>query len=142
MLAAALTTVAAALFTGGAIYVNVAEQPARQTLEDGAMLAQWQASYRRAAPMQGGLALVGTALGCLAAYQSGDWRWLAVAGFLFANWPYTLIAIKPVNDALQRLSLSTPGPEARRLIANWGKLHAARSALGALAVFFCICAAS
>jgi hypothetical protein len=141
MLAAALTTVTAALFTGAAIYVNVAEQPARQALEDGAMLAQWQASYRRAAPMQGGLALLGTALGCLAAYRSGDWRWLAVACFLFANWPYTLILIKPVNDALRR-STSPPGPDARRLIANWGRLHAARSALGALAVLISIFAAN
>ena len=86
--------------------------------------------------------MLGTALGCQAAYPLGDWRWLAVACFLFVNWPYTLIVIAPVNDALRRLSTSIPGPDARRLIANWGRLHAARSALWALAVLICICAAN
>jgi Anthrone oxygenase len=141
MLAGELTTVAAALFTGAAIYINVAEQPARQALAAAAMLAQWQASYRRAVLMQASLALIGGALGCLAAYQRGDARWLLAGILLLANWPYTLICIKPVNDALDRLPAAEAEPAARRLIASWGRLHAGRSGLGAAAVLVCVWAA-
>ena len=142
MLAASVTTIAAALFTGAAIYVNVAEQPARLALGDAAMLTQWQESYRRAAVMQGGLALFATAMGLAAAYRHGDWRWLVAALLMFANWPYTLLWVKPTNDALNRPGGATAGPEARRLIVRWGWLHAGRSALGVAALGFCLWAAS
>jgi hypothetical protein len=110
MLAGELTTVAAALFTGAAVYINVAEQPARQALAAAAMLAQWQASYRRAGLMQASLALLGGALGYLVAYQDGDARWLLAGALLLANWPYTLLCIKPNNDALERLAASGRAP--------------------------------
>jgi anthrone oxygenase-like protein len=138
MLAGHLTIVAAALFTGAAIYINVAEQPARQGLAPGPMLAQWQVSYRRAALMQATLALVGAALGCWTAYQRADGRWLLAALLLIANWPYTLLCIKPTNDALNRLAIAEAGPDARRLVATWGRLHTGRSALGLAAVLACL----
>jgi hypothetical protein len=138
MLAGPLTTVAAALFTGAAIYINVAEQPARQTLAPGPMLAQWQASYRRAAVMQASLALIGGALGCWTAYQLAAGRWLLAALLLLANWPFTLLCIKPTNDALNRLAIAEAGPDASRLVARWGRLHAGRSALGLAAVLACL----
>ena len=138
MLAGQLTTVAAALFTGAAIYITVAEQPARQVLAAGPMLAQWRASYRRAAVMQASLALIGGALGCWATYQLADGRWLLAALLLVANWPYTLLCIKPTNDALNRLAIADAGPDARRLVATWGRLHTGRSALGSAAVLACL----
>jgi len=143
MLAAQLTTVVAALFTGAAIYINVAEQPARLALADGPMLSEWRESYRRATIMQAGLALLGGALGCLAAYQATDWRWLLAALLLMSNWPYTLICIKPSNDALNRRAIAGGNDgDARRLIVRWGRLHAGRSVLGTAAVLVAIWAQS
>ena len=138
MLAAYLTTVVCTLFAGAAIYVNVAEQPARLALPDGPMLAQWQASYPRAAGMQASLAIVGGVLAVIAYATLGNWRWILAAALILTNWPYTLIGIKPTNDTLKGISVSSAGPEARRLVERWGQLHAGRSALGSAAVLACL----
>ena len=63
---------------------------------------------------------------------SGDWRWLAGAVLLIANWPYPLIGIMP-NNRLMTMRLEDAGPESRALMEDWGRLHAVRTALGALA---------
>lgn len=138
MLAAHLATVVCAVFAGAAVYVNVAEQPARLALTDGPMLAQWQASYPRAASMQASLAIVGGIL-CVVSFAAlGNWRWLLAAVLILANWPYTLLCIKPTNDALKRMQASTAATDARRAVETWGKLHAGRSGLGAAAALACI----
>jgi hypothetical protein len=138
MLAAHLATVVCAVFAGAAIYVNVAEQPARLALPDAPMLAQWQASYPRAAAMQASLAIVGGVLAVIAYVTLSDWRWLLAAALILANWPYTLICIKPTNDTLKSIQAAAVGAEARRLIDKWGTLHTGRSALGAAATLVCI----
>jgi hypothetical protein len=66
MLIGHLALAVAALFTGAAFYVNFAEQPARMTLDDRSLLAEWKLAYSRGAVMQATLALVGFLLGAIA----------------------------------------------------------------------------
>ena len=106
MLAGQLALVVAALFSGAALFVNVAEQPARLRLEDRALLVEWQESYKRAAVMQASLAIVGCLLGVLAYFQGGNVLWLIGGLVLVANWPYTLLVIKPTLHAIDPANAS------------------------------------
>ncbi len=133
MLAGQAALVVAAVFTGAAIYINIAEQPARLGLDDAALLAQWKPAYRRGFAMQASLAILGFLLAAMAWWQGSGWPWLLGGAVLLANWPYTLFGIMPTNHALMAMDPAAAGPGARRLILRWGWLHAGRSALGGVA---------
>ncbi|MFL1875008.1 DUF1772 domain-containing protein [Hansschlegelia beijingensis] len=142
MLAGHLALSAAALFTGAAVYINIAEQPARLLLDDRALLREWKPSYKRGLAMQAPLAVAGSVLGVIAWWQSKEWSWLAGAFLLLANWPYTLLGVMPTNNRLMAMDPDAADLDIRGLMMKWGGLHAVRSALGALATVFFLWAAS
>jgi Domain of unknown function (DUF1772) len=133
MIPGLVALVTAAMFAGAALYVNVAEQPARLALDDAPLLRQWKRSYDRAAIMQGSLALISAIFGAVAFWQAATWPWLVGALIVFANWPYTLLAIRPTNNVLHGTDEQLASHSTRKLIERWGLLHAVRSVLGVVA---------
>ncbi len=139
---ALLAIVAAAAFFGAAIYVNVAEQPARLKLYDAAMLVQLKPAYKRGFAMQTPLAVLAGLLGLAAWWEDGSILWLTGAILILANWPYTLLVITPTNRRLEATSSREAGLESRKDVIRWGWLHAGRSLLGAAAVISYVLAAA
>jgi hypothetical protein len=142
MIVGQLALIAAAAFAGAAIYVNVAEQPARLVLDDRAMLAQWKRSYDNPSVMQAGLALVACALGVIAFVLSHDWRWLLGALLILAPWPWTIFVIMPVNRRLKATAPDAAQSDTRASVEHWGRLHAGRSAFGIAATLVYLWAAA
>ena len=68
--------------------------------------------------------------------------WLVGALILLANWPFTLVAIMPTNNALMATPIDQAGASSRALMIKWGRLHAVRTALGAAATAVFLWAAS
>jgi hypothetical protein len=134
MLLGLLALIAAALFTGAAFYINFAEQPARLELDDRALLAEWKPAYKRGYMMQASFSVIGFLLGALAWWQTGALAFLLGGLLMLANWPWTLVAIMPVNKALMATELDKAGTQTRELMHKWNRLHAVRTLLGALAV--------
>jgi uncharacterized membrane protein len=128
---------AATLFSGAAIYINLAEHPAR--MECGTQLAAtvFGPSYRRAAVMQIILALVATIAGISAWFMGAPRLWFVGAVLIFAVIPFTFIAIMPTNKKLLDPGLDRASEVAHHFLQDWGKLHAVRSilSLGASVVF-------
>jgi hypothetical protein len=66
----------------------------------------------------------------LGAWQAKDWRWIVGAVLILANWPYTLVVIRPTNKSLGAIPDNEASATSRALIVAWGKLHAVRTGLG------------
>ncbi len=130
MVVGQLALIVAAAFAGAAIYINVAEHPARMQLDDRSALIEWKPAYARGFAMHATLAIVGFLLGTLAWWRSGVFAWLLGALVLVANWPFTLLAIMPTNVRLMAIDPAAAGTASRALLARWARLHAVRSALG------------
>lgn len=144
MLAGLAALIIAALFTGAALYINVAEQPARLTLDDRALLSEWKYSYRRGFAMQAPLTILSCLLGLVAWWQTREWGFMIGALAMIANVPWTLLRIMPTNHALEATEIAAASPKTRELVVTWASLHAVRTALGFIATlaFLWACYAS
>jgi Domain of unknown function (DUF1772) len=125
-----VATLAAGTFFGAAIYIHVAEQPARLSCGHATAVALWRTSYRRGTLMQAPLALVGSLTAPLAWWLDQDVRWLVGGLLLFLVIPFTFVVIFPTNRRLENRELDVAPEEAVRLLRRWGRLHAVRSMLG------------
>jgi hypothetical protein len=134
MLLALTGLVVSGLFAGAALYINVAEQPARLGLAPSELLREWKPAYRRGTRMQAPLALLGFLLGAAAWWQTGSVPFLVAAIAMFANLPWTFLVIYPTNNVLEATPEGAADENTRALIIRWGRLHAVRTGLGFVAV--------
>ena len=133
MLVLIVATACAGLFAGAAIYITAVEHPARLAAGTEVALKEFAPSYHRATMMQASLAIAGCAAGLWAAWSLQDLSVTIGAVCLGAVVPFTLVVILPTNKRLLDPALDPRGPDAAVLLVRWGRLHAIRSVLSALA---------
>ena len=133
MLAGPLALVVAALFAGAALYVSSVEQPARLSIDIRAAIAEWRPAYKGGTAMQAPLAAIGFLLGALAWWQTREPLFGVGALAMIANWPWTFLAIMPVNGKLMKDDAARTDSQTRALLEKWGRLHAVRTGFGLLA---------
>ncbi len=103
----------AGIFAGAAVYITLVQQPAVSELGTAAAVQFFRRMYGRAAPMQAGLAAVGSSA-AVWAWWSGNGRLRLFGGVLLGFViPFTLLVIKPTNDRLLDPALDASSVEAR-----------------------------
>jgi len=129
-----VAVLACGLFTGASVYVSIVEHPARMECGVEIATAEFPPSYRRGTILQVTLAAV-CLLSSVAAWLAGATFWWVVAGVLqVLVIPFTLIVILPTNRQLLNPALNRLSAQAGQLLARWGKLHAVRSVVSAVAL--------
>jgi hypothetical protein len=128
-----VAVLSASLFAGAALYINLAEHPARMVLDTRSAALHWAPSYKRATWLQAPLALLGLACGLAVWLHGESTGWLFAALLLGAVVPFTLVVIRPTNKALLDVGRDLSSPETRELLTRWGRLHATRTALSLVA---------
>lgn len=128
-----VATLSAALFCGAAIYINLAEHPARMACDTMTAATVWEPSYKRATLMQASLAILGFLAGVAVWLLGGGGMWLVGAVLIGLVVPFTFVAIMPTNKRLLEPGRDLASSETRALLEQWGKLHAVRSLLSLLA---------
>jgi len=128
-----IAALSAALFAGAALYINLAEHPARRGLDTRMAALHWAASYKRATWMQAPLALLSFLSGVVAWSMGAGTGWLVAALLIGMVVPFTLIGIMPTNHKLLAPGRDLASAETRMLMERWGNLHAVRTTLSVLA---------
>jgi Domain of unknown function (DUF1772) len=124
-----IATLAATLFAGAALYINVAEHPSRMALETRMAALQWAPSYKRATLLQAPLAMLSLVCGTAAWLLGANVGWLLAALLIGIVVPFTLFVVMPTNRQLLDPGRDLASPETRSLLEKWNKLHGVRTAL-------------
>lgn len=122
-----LATFCSGTFFGAAVYISIAQHPAAMEAGAGVGGRFFPPMYRRAAPMQILLAVVGSLAGILAWVFGGPLPWLFGALLLASVIPITLFAIKPINDVLLDPLHDADASDTEDLLRRWGPKHWLRS---------------
>ncbi len=124
-----VAVISATLFAGAALYISVAEHPARMLQSTGEAARQWGPSYKRATWLQAPLAVVSAISGVTAWFSGGNGLWLVGAVLIAAVVPFTFVIIMPTNNRLLSTGRDLDSEETRSLLVRWGNLHAVRTLL-------------
>jgi uncharacterized membrane protein len=124
-----LIAIFATTLFAAAMYINFAEHPARMECGMAVAATVFRPSYRRAAVMQAGLAVLAAAAATGAWSTGATVAWLAAALLIVAVVPFTLLVMRPINKNLLDPAIDTTPDTVRRLLQRWGKLHFIRSIL-------------
>ena len=129
-------------FFGAALYISLAQHPA--ALEAGTAVGGrfFPPMYKRAAPLQIALAVLGTLAGIIVWYFSGTLLWLIGALLLVSVIPITLIFIKPINDILLDSANDPESDNTGKLLHQWGPKHWLRTVVSGAAFLLYLIAAT
>lgn len=122
-----IAALSATLFAGAALYINIAEHPARMVLDTRSAALQWAPSYKRATLLQAPLALLSFLAGTAAWLMGASSAWFVGALFIGAVVPFTFIAVMPTNRRLLEPQCDLSSAETRKLLEKWAVLHAVRT---------------
>lgn len=128
-----IATLAAGLWAGAAFYISFSEHPS--ALKVGVRFATeyFRPMSKRTAPLMMVLAAVGGGAAIWAwLSEAGVW-WLVGGVLLLGMFPFTAIFIVPTNLKLLKVDPLESGEEAAALHARWGRMHALRTMIGAVA---------
>ncbi len=138
MITGSLALAAAGAFTGASLYVNYVEQPARMALDDASLLKEWERSDHSGFIVLAGLSLLSAVFGFIAFREHDDLRFLFGAIAVLASWPYTYLAIVPLNNRILAFISADAAHDARRIIDQWGRLEIGQTAIGVIATLIYI----
>jgi Domain of unknown function (DUF1772) len=128
-------TLTAILFAGAALYIHIAEHPARMALDTKTAALQWAKSYQRATWLQAPLAAFSFISGTAAWLLGGHVAWLMGASVIGLAVPFTLLCVMPTNHQLLDPGRALESGETRSLLEKWNRLHAVRTLLSVAASF-------
>ncbi len=128
-----VATLASGIYAGAAVYVSLVEQPARLSCGVELAVTEWRPSYKRGTLMQAPLAAIGSLAALVSWWFDRNLAWLVGGLLLLLVIPFTLVVILPTNKRLESRELDLRSEEAGRLLRRWGRLHAVRSILSAVA---------